>query len=75
LWEAVAATGARGPGGMAEHLPSFRVTRFPGLCSNGDQAICAQLTAPQTGKLAMLAAQGGLIWGRNCGNPEDTPNH
>ena len=38
LWEAVAATGARGPGGV--------VTRVPGLWATGDQAVCAQLTAP-----------------------------
>jgi hypothetical protein len=47
LWEAVAVTGARGPGGVAEHLLPLRVTRIPGLCSIEDQAVCAQLTAPQ----------------------------
>jgi hypothetical protein len=47
LWEAIAATGARGLGGVAEQLPSLRVTGVPGLCLTGDQAVCAQLTAPQ----------------------------
>ena len=32
LWEAVAVTGARGPGSIAEHLLSLRITRVPGLC-------------------------------------------
>jgi hypothetical protein len=27
LWEAIAATGVRGPGGMAKHLQSIRITR------------------------------------------------
>jgi hypothetical protein len=38
-------TGARGPGGVAKHLPSLRVTGVQGLCSTGNQAVCAQLTA------------------------------
>ena len=46
LWEAVAATGANGPGTMVEHMLSLRVTRVPGLYSTGDQAVCAQPTAP-----------------------------
>jgi hypothetical protein len=43
LWEAVAVTETRGPGGMAKHLLSLRVTGVPGLCYTGDQAVCAQL--------------------------------
>ena len=39
--------GSRDPGGMAEHFPSLMVTGVPGLCSTGDQAVYAQLTAPQ----------------------------
>jgi hypothetical protein len=47
LWEAVAVTGAKGLGGVAEHLPFLRVTGVPDLCLTGNQAVCAQLTAPQ----------------------------
>jgi hypothetical protein len=45
--KAVAATGARGPGGVVEHLPSHRVTRVQGLCLTRDQAICVQLIDSQ----------------------------
>ena len=44
LWEAVAATEARVPGGITGHLPSLRVTRVQGLFSNRDWAVYAQLT-------------------------------
>ena len=49
LWETVAMTGARGPGGMAKHLPflvggsHYQVTGFKALSSSRDQAVCEQL--------------------------------
>ena len=54
LWEAVAATGARGPGGVAKLLPSHEGRSHcpPGLQGSRpvldqDQAVCTLLTAPQ----------------------------
>jgi hypothetical protein len=47
VWEAVSVTGARGPGGMSEQLPSLSVTGVQGLCSTGDQAVCVQFNAPK----------------------------
>ena len=53
LWEAVAATGARGPGGVAELLPSHECGSHcpPGLQGSRpvldwDQVVCAQITSP-----------------------------
>jgi hypothetical protein len=51
----VTLTGARGPGDMIKHLPSHvGGNHHPScsqgvldLCSTGDQAVCAQPTAPQ----------------------------
>ena len=53
-------TGARGPGGMAEHLPSLRVTGVQGLCFTGDQAVCAQLNAPYPSSKKKTRAHGPL---------------
>ena len=53
LWEAIAVTGAKGPGGVAEHLPSHagRSHHPPGHWGSRpvldrDQAVSAQLTTP-----------------------------
>jgi hypothetical protein len=61
LWEAVPATGVRGPGGVAEHLPSLMFTRVQGLCWTGDQAACVQLIASPLPFLGGVLAESPLL--------------
>ena len=64
LWEAVTATGARGPGGMIEYLPAHAGGNHH---PPGHRSLLFQTFAPQVGSrlrpLGNSLAKGRKLWG------------